>query len=57
MTLGWLWFFVSLGPALILADLHQLRPMALVLWAWMLALGVVLILFAATAYLLHPDRR
>ncbi len=56
MTSGWLWFLVSLGAALMVAALQQLVPTAYVIWAWILALGVALILFAATAYLLHHDR-
>jgi hypothetical protein len=56
MSLGWLWFFLSLGAALMVAALQQLAPIALVFWAGVFALGAVLVLFSATAYLLRHDR-
>ncbi len=56
MSLGWLWFLVSLGAALMIAALQQLAPIALVFWAGVFALGTVLILFSATAYFLRHDR-
>jgi len=56
MSLGWLWFCLSLGAALMVAALQQLAPFALVFWAGVFALGTVLILLSATAYLVRHDR-
>jgi len=56
MSLGWLWFCLSLGAALMVTALQQLAPFALVFWAGVFALGAVLILLSATAYLVRHDR-
>lgn len=50
MTLGWLWFFLSLGIALMIAAVQQLAPTAYILWIVLFAAGLGVIVFAFAAW-------
>ncbi|MEJ0043853.1 MAG: hypothetical protein WDM81_17300 [Rhizomicrobium sp.] len=51
MTLGWLWFFLGFGIALMLAAAQQLAPTASVFWAGILLAGAALTAASLVTYL------
>ncbi len=51
MTLGWLWFFLGFGIALMLAAAQQLAPTAAAFWTVVLLAGAALTLASLAAYL------
>ncbi len=56
MTLGWLWFFLSLGLALMLAAAQQLAPTAGRFWATVFLAGAVLAAASLAAHLIRRRR-
>jgi tetrahydromethanopterin S-methyltransferase subunit D len=57
MTIGWLWFLLALGAALMLAAAQQLAPTATAVWQAVFAAGFCLAIAAIAAYLIGGVRK